>query len=94
MVSISKVMYLLAFVAVMATVTVAWKHEHGEEDNSNRAIQNLALRTLMAKAFGKRDCVPSGYYCTKDSDCCPGLGCEGGYSHPYPGFDVDVCQPK
>ena len=70
MVCISQVIYFLAFIALMATITVAWDRGQREEDSLDSAEQNLALRTLMEKAFGKRrlwSAIVQSYFWTKYS---------------------------
>lgn len=70
MVCISKVIYFLVFVAVMATKTMAWDLEQDEENTMDMAEKNFVRRKFVEQAFGKRACAANGDTCTTNADCC------------------------
>lgn len=72
MVSISKVIYFLAFVVVMTSMSMAWNGEQRDDDTMDVAEEKLFLRRLLDQLFNKRECATRLGSCTNDSDCCDG----------------------
>lgn len=77
MVSITIIIYVLLFLAIMATLSVARYQDTTDEGLTDIGKRNLNRDQRKNPTFDERRCVPHNGRCATDLDCCDGIPCNG-----------------